>query len=275
MAPTPMSTYHRRGSVLSVAPSIISNAPSTASGSSTLDVPSDSTQRRTKFERLHRKLGAEVPATTVFPTTPHTTLPRAPKTSTSMPTPKRSLARSADALLMARHPAQADDTRSLAFSISSDQSIHKVALSAHIRVHSPHPPKTRHVYQTGPLPPVPPPPRFIVTRTRRRRHREPRRTPPKDSCELQNRRGGLQGGNARQTGGADGGTGGDGRNGRVFVVDVSIVLPFPFSLTSLSLLSTICCVATGGAGSPLVLAMCARATSISASDVHAHVHVTR
>ncbi|KAF8547176.1 hypothetical protein OG21DRAFT_1490447 [Imleria badia] len=74
---TPMSTYHRRGSVLSVAPSIISNAPSTASASSTSDAPPDSTQRRTKLERLRRKLRAEVPTTAVFPTTPRTAHPHA------------------------------------------------------------------------------------------------------------------------------------------------------------------------------------------------------
>ncbi|KAF8549542.1 hypothetical protein OG21DRAFT_1488446 [Imleria badia] len=79
---SPMSTYHRRGSVLSVAPSIISNAPSTASGSSTSDAPSDSTHRRIKLERLRRKLGD---ATAVFPTTPRTAPPRKPKTSTSTP----------------------------------------------------------------------------------------------------------------------------------------------------------------------------------------------
>ncbi|KAF8548909.1 hypothetical protein OG21DRAFT_1500721 [Imleria badia] len=86
---TRMSMYHHRGSVLSVAPSIISNAPSTASGSPS-DAPFDSTQRRTKLERLRRKLGEEVPATAVFPTTPRTALPRTPSTSTSTSTPKRS-----------------------------------------------------------------------------------------------------------------------------------------------------------------------------------------
>ncbi|KAF8548868.1 hypothetical protein OG21DRAFT_1515814, partial [Imleria badia] len=161
-------TYHHRGSVLSVAPSIISNAPSTASGSSTSDAPSDSTQRRTKLERLRRRLGAEVPATAVFPTTPRTALPRTPKTSTSTSIPKRSPRGRTRSIT--RRPAQPDDTHSLAFSISSDESIHTVALSARIRVHSPHPPKTRqkHLYQTGPLPPVPPIPAHLTSSSRSR-----------------------------------------------------------------------------------------------------------
>ncbi|KAF8444145.1 hypothetical protein L210DRAFT_3112617 [Boletus edulis BED1] len=153
-------TYHRRGSVLSVAPSIISNAPSTASGSSASDVPSDTTQRRTKLERLRRKLGEEVPATAVFCTTPRTAVPRTPKTATSTTRSSRGRTRS-----IARTPAhiQADDARSLSFSISSDESIHRVTLSA--RVQSPHPPRTRHkhMYQTGALPPVPPIPAHLAS----------------------------------------------------------------------------------------------------------------
>jgi hypothetical protein len=145
------------GSVLSLAPSIISNAPSTASGSSFSDAP-DPAQRRTKLERLRRKLGDEVPATAVFPTTPRTAVPRTPKTATSTMRSPRGRTRS-----IARFPAhvQPDDARSLAFSISSDESVHTVTLSARVRVHSPRPPRQKHVYQTGPLPPVPPVPAHL------------------------------------------------------------------------------------------------------------------
>ncbi|KAF8550178.1 hypothetical protein OG21DRAFT_1514377, partial [Imleria badia] len=61
--------------MLSAAPCII--APPIASGSSNLDAPSDSTQRRVKLERLCRKLGDEVPVTAVSPTTPRTASPHA------------------------------------------------------------------------------------------------------------------------------------------------------------------------------------------------------
>lgn len=142
--------YHhptRRGSVLSV-------APSSASGSSTSDPPTDATHRRTKLERLRRKLGHEVPATAVFPTTPRTAVPAPLTPKTAKPAPRaRSRSRSRTRSV-ARLPSQADDARSVAFSISSDESVHTVTLTA-ARVHSPRPRKTKHVYQTGPLPPVP------------------------------------------------------------------------------------------------------------------------
>ena len=124
------------------------NAPSTASGSST----SDMTQRRTKLERLRRKLGEEVPSTAVFPTTPHTAVPRTPRASTSSKKAHRSRTRSV--------VHQADDARSIAFSISSDESMHTVTFTT--RVHSPRPHKTKHVYQTGALPPVPPIPAHLL-----------------------------------------------------------------------------------------------------------------
>ncbi|KAF8550421.1 hypothetical protein OG21DRAFT_417058 [Imleria badia] len=99
--------------------------------------------------------------------------------------------------------------------------IHTVALSARIRMCSPHPPKTRHVYQMGSLTPVPP---SSPTSLHRHAHAatttlRASSTPPKDGRRLQNWRGDW-----------------------VFVVDVSIVLPFPFSsslcLLLLCLLST-------------------------------------
>ncbi|KAN0082434.1 hypothetical protein V8E55_008229 [Tylopilus felleus] len=164
-SPTPLTTHHR-GSVLSLAPSIVSNAPSTVSGSSVSDVPSESSWQRIKLERLRRKLGDDLPATAVWSTTPHTAVPRTPKTSTSTytPMPKRSprgRTRSIARLPTATRP---DDARSITFSINSDESIHTVAFSA-VRVHSPHPPKTRqkHVYQTGALPPVPPIPTHLAS----------------------------------------------------------------------------------------------------------------
>lgn len=156
--------YHHipthRGSVLSIAPSIVSNAPSTASSASF-----DSTQRLLKIERLRRKLGNEVPATAVFPTTtPHTpkTQTQAPRGRTRSPRPRsRSRSRS-----VARLSNQADDARSVAFSINSDESVHTVTFTA-ARVHSPRPHRSKHVYMTGPLPPVPPIPAHLVSTSSR------------------------------------------------------------------------------------------------------------
>ncbi|KAI6101647.1 hypothetical protein EDD16DRAFT_1716447 [Pisolithus croceorrhizus] len=77
----------QRGSVLSNAPSLVSNAPSANSGSSLSDVPSEATQKHAKLERLRRKLGKEVPADAVFPSSPRTPLtPRTAVPKTSKPT---------------------------------------------------------------------------------------------------------------------------------------------------------------------------------------------
>ncbi|KAG8221433.1 hypothetical protein J3R82DRAFT_1624 [Butyriboletus roseoflavus] len=147
----------RRGSMLSV-------APSDASGSSPSDAPTDTTHRRAKLERLRRKLGHEVPATAVFPTTPHTAVP-APLTPKTAKTAPRARARSRSRTRTrsgARLPSQTDDARSVAFSISSDESMHTVTLTA-ARVHSPRPRKTKYVYQTGALPPIPPVPAHLTS----------------------------------------------------------------------------------------------------------------
>ncbi|KAH0828775.1 hypothetical protein J3R83DRAFT_3213 [Lanmaoa asiatica] len=139
--------YHippaHRSSVLSIAPSILSNAPSTASASSTSDAPPSTAHQRAKLERLRRKLGNEVPATALFPTTPSTAVPRTPKTSIHTNTPR------------ARR-------RSVAFSISSDESVHAVSFTAaHVRAPRAH--GSKRLYQTGPLPPVPPIPAHLVS----------------------------------------------------------------------------------------------------------------
>ncbi|KAF8839038.1 hypothetical protein BDN67DRAFT_1012629 [Paxillus ammoniavirescens] len=157
----------RRGSILSTAPSIVSNAPSTVSGSSNSDVPSASSQRRTKIERLRRKLGDEVPFDAVFPSSsrsprsPHTPRTAVPKTPRGRPsTHARSHARS-----RSTH-TRADDARSIAFSISSDEGVQTVTLSASTHVRSPHPHKSKHTYQTGALPPVPPLPAHMSSSRR-------------------------------------------------------------------------------------------------------------
>ncbi|KAG9315379.1 hypothetical protein JVU11DRAFT_4526 [Chiua virens] len=163
-SPSRSSVYHRppscRSSVLSVlsdAPSIVSNAPLIGP-----DALSNS-QRRSKLERLRRKLGDEVPITAVFPTTLPTAVPL-PSPSPLPPTPKTSTSRSRSHTRSVHH--RPDDARSLTFSISSDESVHTVTFTTtHVRAHSPHPSKTqaKNVYHTGALPPVPPIPTHLVS----------------------------------------------------------------------------------------------------------------
>ncbi|KIK92881.1 hypothetical protein PAXRUDRAFT_34330 [Paxillus rubicundulus Ve08.2h10] len=165
-SPTWNPAYHRaptrRGSVLSTAPSIVSNAPSAVSWSSNSDAPSESSQRRTKIERLRRKLGDEVPFDAVFPSSPRS--PRTPRTAVSK-TPRGRP--STHARSRSTH-ARADDARSsIAFSISSDEGVRTVTLSTSVHVRSPHPHKSKHTYHTGALPPVPPLPAPMSTSSRR------------------------------------------------------------------------------------------------------------
>ncbi|KAF9238262.1 hypothetical protein BU15DRAFT_75416 [Melanogaster broomeanus] len=153
-SPTMHHLPTRRASVLSVAPSILSNAPSTASGSSSSDAPLESSQRRTKLERLRRKLGDDVPASAVFPPSPRTPRGRPPA---------HTHARSRSAHV------RADDARSVAFSVSSDESMHTITLHATttrgLQGSSSRPPKTRHAYHArGALPPVPPLPTHLSAR---------------------------------------------------------------------------------------------------------------
>lgn len=139
----------QRGSVLSNAPSLVSNAPSANSGSSHSDVPSESTQKHAKLERLRRKLGEEVPADAVFPSSPRTPLsPRTavPKTSNR----PRSHTRTRSSY------GRAEDTQSITISISSDEGMQTVTLrpsTPHARSHRSHKPKNS--YHTSALPPVP------------------------------------------------------------------------------------------------------------------------
>ncbi|KAF9223077.1 hypothetical protein BS17DRAFT_152241 [Gyrodon lividus] len=158
-SPTLSPAHHRpptrRGSVLSTAPSIVSNAPSAASGSSNPDAPSENSQRRTKLERLRRRLGDEVPADAVFPSSPRS--PRTPRTAV----PRTPRGRT-------HTHARADDARSIAFSISSDEGVQTVMLSTstHVRSPHPHPHKSRHAYHAGALPPVPSIPAHLSSSSR-------------------------------------------------------------------------------------------------------------
>ncbi|KAF8554522.1 hypothetical protein OG21DRAFT_1059700 [Imleria badia] len=172
----------------------------------------------------------------------------------------------------ASRPAQPDNTRARVLDQLRREHTHCRAVRAHLHTLSPPAQDATNASvsngSTPTHPTHPRAPRVIVTLARRRRHRGPRPTPLKDGFRLQNRWGGLQGGNARQAGGEDGGTWRDGRDGRVLVVDVSIVLHFPFFLT----LAFAMWVVRRGAGSPRAGHVCA--TSPSASNDH-HVHVTR
>ncbi|KAI5982412.1 hypothetical protein EDD15DRAFT_126024 [Pisolithus albus] len=139
----------RRGSVLSNAPSLVSNAPSANSGSSHSDVPSESTQRHAKLERLRRKLGEEVPADAVFPPSPRT--PLSPRTAVSKTSNRpRSHTRTRSSY------ARPEDTQSITISISSEEGMQKVTLrpsTPHARSHRSHKPKG--TYHASALPPVP------------------------------------------------------------------------------------------------------------------------
>ncbi|KAF8550131.1 hypothetical protein OG21DRAFT_1499994 [Imleria badia] len=105
---SPMSTYHRRGSVLSVASPIISNA---ASGSSTSDAPTSS---------VCAANSGLIPATAIFPITPS---PHAPHGQ--------------DLHFHGQALAQPDDTCSLAFSIRRE---HTHGRSKHLYQMGPLPP---------------------------------------------------------------------------------------------------------------------------------------
>jgi len=168
---TPVSvdpfSFTPRGSVLSTAPSLVSNAPSTHSGSSHSDVPSDATQKRTTLERLRRKLGDEVPADVVSlssPRMPRTAIPKSPRGTRAR---SRSRSRSRT---RTRSVHMRDDTQSITISISSDEGVQTVTLTpgaSHVR--SPHPRhshKPKHAYATSALPPVPPVPSHLTPSSR-------------------------------------------------------------------------------------------------------------
>ena len=123
-------------------PTSVNLASSIVSDSFTSDALSDITQL-SKLQRLRRKLGFKVPTTPV---------PRTPRASTSSKKAPRARTRSV--------VHQSDDARSIAFSIGSDESVRTVTFTT--RVRSPRPHKTKHVYQTGALPPVPPIPTHLL-----------------------------------------------------------------------------------------------------------------
>lgn len=155
----------RRGSVLSAAPSLVSNPPSTRSGSSHSDVPSDTTQKRTTLERLRRKLGDEVPADAVSlssPRTPRTAIPKSPRGTRAR---SRSRSRTRTRSIHMR-----DDTQSITISISSDEGVQTVTLTpgaTHARSpHARHSHKPKHAYATSALPPVPPVPSRLTSSSR-------------------------------------------------------------------------------------------------------------
>ncbi|KAG9309633.1 hypothetical protein JVU11DRAFT_10297 [Chiua virens] len=152
--------YHRspscRSCVLSDAPSVVSSVPLTG-----LDAPSTcNSKRRSKLERLRRKLGEKLPVIAVFTTTFPTAVPLPGSSPLLPPTPKTSKSRTRSVHHLP------DDARSLTFSLSSDESVHTVTFTtAHVR-----PPKTRakNVYHTGALPPVPPIPAHLVSGSKSR-----------------------------------------------------------------------------------------------------------
>ncbi|KAH7890546.1 hypothetical protein F5I97DRAFT_44285 [Phlebopus sp. FC_14] len=165
-SPTLTSPYRRsptrRASVLSNAPSLISNAPSTTSGSSNSDIHTETYQRRAKLERLRRKLGDEVPVNAVFPcsplspVTPKTAVPKTPRTRSHTHGRSRST------------HVRAEDAKSITFSISSDESVHTVTLSASTHDHpsshshrSSH--KSKHAHHASALPPIPSMPSHLAS----------------------------------------------------------------------------------------------------------------
>ncbi|KAI6100355.1 hypothetical protein F5141DRAFT_332435 [Pisolithus sp. B1] len=145
----------QRGSVLSNAPSLISNAPSANSGSSLSDVPSESTQKHTKLERLRRKLGKEVPADAVFPSSPRT--PRTPLTPrTAVPKTSKTYNRPRAHPRTRSSYARPEDTQSITISISSDEGMQTVTLrpsTSHVRSHRSQKPKNG--CHASALPPAP------------------------------------------------------------------------------------------------------------------------
>ena len=133
------------GSVLSVAPSIVSNAPSTALGSSTSDAPSEIPQRQAKLERLRRKSARRFPPQLPSPQLP--TLP--PLAHPGHPRPEGH-PEHADAPLHARQTM-----RTRAHSRLTPMRACIGSPSPHVACIRPHPQKTKYVYHSGPLPPVP------------------------------------------------------------------------------------------------------------------------
>ncbi|KAI6169852.1 hypothetical protein EDD17DRAFT_1892140 [Pisolithus thermaeus] len=142
----------QRGSVLSNAPSLVSNAPSANSGSSLSDVPSEATQKHAKLERLRRKLGKEVPADAVFPSSPRT--PLTPRTA--VPKTSKTYNRSRSHARTRSSYGRPEDTQSITISISSDEGFQTVTLrpsTSHVRSHRSQKPKSG--CHTSALPPVP------------------------------------------------------------------------------------------------------------------------
>lgn len=157
-------SYTCRGSVLSPAPSLVSNSPSAHSGSTHSDIQSDAAQMRTTVDRLRRKLGDEVPAdlVSISSRASRTAIPKSPRGARAR---SRSRSRTRTRPIHMR-----DDTQSITISISSDEGVQTVTLNPGTsHIHSPHPRHAhmpKHAYATSALPPVPRIPSHLTSSSR-------------------------------------------------------------------------------------------------------------
>ncbi|KAI6120212.1 hypothetical protein EV401DRAFT_2171364 [Pisolithus croceorrhizus] len=113
------------------------------------------TQKHTKLERLRRKLGKEVSADAVFPSSPRT--PRTPLTPrTAVPKTSKTYNRPRAHPRTRSSYARPEDTQSITISISSDEGMQTVTLrpsTSHVRSHRSQKPKNG--CHTSALPPAP------------------------------------------------------------------------------------------------------------------------
>ncbi|KAG2136955.1 uncharacterized protein EDB93DRAFT_1253815 [Suillus bovinus] len=122
--------------------SIVSTSSNKSSIQEHLLTPSkEAAHRRSKIERLRRKLGEEVPMEAVFPSTPGL---RTPVPHTAMPERSRNHSRSRSV-----HPSH-DDT--VTFSIDQHTVVLKTSTRAN-QPHSPHPHRSRHSHKSAHRPP--------------------------------------------------------------------------------------------------------------------------
>lgn len=140
--------------------SVVSTSSNKSSIHEQLHTPSkEAAHRRSKMERLRKRLGEEVPMEAVFPPTP---VPRTAVSHTTMPERSRNHSRSRSV-----HPSH-DDT--VTFSIDQHTVVLKTTTRAN-QPHSPHPHRSHHPHKSAHRPPsmpmtgLPPLPKSKLPRT--------------------------------------------------------------------------------------------------------------